>query len=72
MSDENIERDIVELTHKILDELGLELPDEEITDYDFLRSDSFFIQIFKTILGNSPQLFDEERFLDETQNMTEG
>ncbi len=72
MSDENLDRDIVELTHKILDELGLELPEDEITDYDFLRSDSFFIQIFKTILGNSPQLFDEDRFLEETKKMTEG
>ena len=72
MKEDNLEREIVELTHKILDELGLELPEEEMTDYDFLRSDSFFIQIFKTILGNSPQLFDEERFLEETKNMTEG
>jgi hypothetical protein len=54
MKEDNLEREIVELTHKILDELGLELPEEEMTDYDFLRSDSFFIQIFKTILGNSP------------------
>lgn len=72
MSEENLDIDIVELTHKILDELGLELPEEEITDYDFLRQDSFFIQIFKTILGNSPQLFDEDRFLEDTKNMTEG
>lgn len=72
MSDEKIKKDIIELTDKILDGLGLELPEDEITDYDFLSSDYFYIQIFKTILGNSPQLFDEERFLEQTQDMTEG
>lgn len=72
MSKENSEQDIIELTHKILNKLGLEIPDDEIDDYMFLRSDAFYIQIFKTIVGNSPSLFDEERFMQETESMTEG
>lgn len=72
MSNENSEQDIIELTHKILNKLGLEIPDDEIDDYMFLRSDAFYIQIFKTIVGNSPSLFDEDRFMLETENMTEG
>lgn len=72
MSEENIDREIVELTHKILEDLGLELPEEEFQDYEFLQSDTFFIDVFKNILGNSPQLFDEERFMDETSKLTPG
>lgn len=72
MSEENIDREIVELTHKILEDLGLELPEDELQDYEFLQSDTFFIDVFKNILGNSPQLFDEERFMAETSNLTPG
>jgi hypothetical protein len=72
MSEENIDREIVELTHKILEDLGLELPEEEFQDYEFLQSDTFFIDIFKNILGNSPQLFDEERFMEDTKKLSSG
>lgn len=72
MSNEKMEQDVVDLTHKILDKLGLEIPDDELDDYDFLRSDTFYIQIFKTIVGNSPTLFDEDKFMQDTENMTQG
>ena len=72
MSNQNLEEDIIELTHKILTKLNLEIPEDELDDYSFLNSDTFFIQIFKTILGNSTPLFDEERFMIETEAMTEG
>jgi len=72
MSEEYIDREIVELTHKILEDLGLELPEEEFQDYQFLQSDTFFIDIFKNILGNSPQLFDEERFMEDTMKLSSG
>ena len=72
MSEEDIDREIVDLTHKILEDLGLELPEEEYQDYEFLQSDTFFIDLFKNILSNSLQHFDEERFMDETSKLNPG
>lgn len=69
---QNTEQDVIELTHKILDKLGLEIPEEELDNYEFLKSDAFYIQIFKTIVGNSPTYFNEEEFTKETEGMTEG
>ena len=72
MSEEVLEQDIIGLTHKILSKLNLEIPEEELEGYEFLTSDSFFIQIFTTFLGDSTTYFDEEEFLRETEGMNEG
>lgn len=69
---EAMDQEIVKLTENLLDSLNLQLPTDPKEDISFLKSDLFYIEIFKVIMEQSHQPFNEAEFDRETRSMTAG
>ena len=69
---EKLEADeqLVKLTESLFDNLRLELPDNVKTDFNFLKSDEFYIEVFKAILSHGTHPFREAEFERETRGMS--
>jgi hypothetical protein len=69
---EEFDDEIISLTQSLLEMLNLTVPGQEISDYSFLKTDTFYIEIFKAILDPETSKFDEDEFNRETEGLSGG
>lgn len=65
-----LDEELYKLTENLFENLQLELPDKAKKDMNFLKSDQFYIQVFKAILEHSSYPFKEKEFEHETKDMS--
>jgi Domain of unknown function (DUF5745) len=68
----SMDEELVKLTENLLDSLNLQLPAGSMEDYSFLKSDMFYVEIFKVIMEQSRHPFNEAEFDRETRGLTSG
>ena len=72
MSSKELDGELIQQANALVDTLGIKVSQKNKDDYSFLKSDTFYIEVFKVIQAQSAHPLDQVKFDRETRGQTPG